>query len=195
MHRENARRAGLARAMLLLPLVLSLAIAWPAPAIAARARFGQASTAASPVSGETVEFAGLLDRPASLTVDELQALPTETIDVTYETRGGPEQHTFTGTRLYGVLDSLGFTVGAEERSPLLTRYVVVTAKDGYRVVLSGGELDPGFGNAPMLLAWEQDGAPLVGDDGPIRLVAPGDTRGGRYVYGVVRIEVVGLPSA
>lgn len=47
---------------------------------------------------------------------------------------------------------------------------------------------------PILLAWEQDGAPLTGEDGPVRLVVPGDTRGGRYVYGVVRIEAFALDA-
>lgn len=41
----------------------------------------------------------------------------------------------------------------------------------------------------MLLAWEQDGVPLVGDSGPLRLAVPGDLRGGRYVHGVVSIDV------
>ena len=50
----------------------------------------------------------------------------------------------------------------------------MSAKDGYHVVLSGDELDPNFGNAPMLLAWEQDGAPLSAEDGPLRLAVPGD---------------------
>lgn len=41
----------------------------------------------------------------------------------------------------------------------------------------------------MLLAWEQDGVPLVGDRGQLRLAVPGDLRGGRCVHGVVSIDV------
>lgn len=194
MHRPNARVVARATATFLLSILATTAVVSGSGGSTLVRSLGQATPVASPVASEAVEFSGLLDRPGSLTVADLRAFPSETVEVTYETRGGPERHSFTGTRLFGVLDSLGFSTGADERNPLLTRYIVVTANDGYRVVLSGGELDPGFGNAPMLLAWEQDGAPLIGDDGPIRLVTPDDARGGRYVHGVVRIEVVGLPA-
>ena len=56
-------------------------------------------------------------------------------------------------------------------------------------MISGGELDPIFGNTPMLLAWEEDGQPLTSDRGPFCLVVPGDQRGGRQMDGVIRIEV------
>ncbi len=36
-------------------------------------------------------------------------------------------------------------------------------------------------NNPYLLAWDEDGAPLEGDSGPLRLVTPGDVHGGRYM--------------
>ena len=59
-------------------------------------------------------------------------------------------------------------------------------------MISGGELDPLFGDTPMMLAWEEDGRPLTGDRGSVRLVIPGDQRGDRQTDGVVRIEVRGL---
>ena len=40
-----------------------------------------------------------------------------------------------------------------------------------------------------MLAWSQDGKPLTGANGPVRLVTPGDIKGGRYVSGVVSIDV------
>ena len=77
-------------------------------------------------------------------------------------------------------------------NPLLRRYLIVTASDGYQVVFSGGELDPNFGNTPVYLAWAENGTPLTADEGPIRLVVPGDLRGGRYVRGVSGIEVLSI---
>ncbi len=53
------------------------------------------------------------------------------------------------------------------------------------MVPSGGKLDPNVGNAPMLPAWKQDGQPLTGEDGPIRLVAPRDTLG-KPILGLIR---------
>lgn len=181
------------RSLALVLVLVTIAVTMGAPTLGARDAALQASPSASPGAGsETIEVTGLVAQPGPLTVTDLQQLPNETVEVTYETRNGPEQHTFVGTPLYGVIDQLGLQVSPDARNPLLGIYFVVTAQDGYQVVVSGGELDPNFGNSPMLLAWEQDGEPLSGEDGPVRLVAPGDTRGGRYVYGVIRIEVRGI---
>lgn len=153
----------------------------------------QATPAATPVAGaESITIEGAVLNPGSLTVTDLQAFPAETLEVTYEAGGTPEDHTFTGTPLIGVIETVGLDVPEDARNPLLATYLIVTAKDGYQVVISGGELDPNFGNVPMHLAWEQDGELLTGDDGPIRLAVPGDLRGGRYVHGIVSIEVVRL---
>ena len=181
------RIVGVALVVLLVVLGVAAA-AVPTPGRAAL----QASPAASPGATEAVEITGLVVRPGALTVADLQGLSPETVTVVQETRRGQEEHTFTGVRLYDVLDLVDFHVGHDERNPLLRRYLVVTAKDGHQLVVSGGELDPLFGDTPMMLAWEEDGRPLTGERGPFRLVIPGDQRGGRQTDGVVRIEVRGL---
>ena len=165
-------------------LILAGAIALPLPAVLA-----QSTPVASPVAAGAIEVTGLVQHPGQVTVADLQALSTETVAVTFESGGEPQDHTFTGVRLIDVIEHLGLAVEPNARNPLLPVYLVVTANDGYQVVVSGGEIDPNFGNVPMLLAWEQDGAPLAGDDGPLRLVVPGDLRGGRYVHGIVSIDV------
>lgn len=83
------------------------------------------------------------------------------------------------------------------RGAALARYVVVTASDGYRAVLSLAEPDsatvrtaPG---GPVLLADRVDGRPPGTEDGPLRLVVPGDLRPARSVRGVARIEVRAVP--
>lgn len=144
---------------------------------------------------ETITISGAVTQETMFTVADLQAFPAAGLAVTYESGGEPESHTYTGTSLFGVIEAVGLDVPEDARNPLLQTYLIVTAKDGYQVVISGGELDPNFGNASMYLAWEQDGAPLTGDDGPVRLVALGDLRGGRYVFGIVSIEVVRLSGS
>lgn len=151
-----------------------------------------ATPAPSPVAASTegtIAFVGLVTHPGPVSVSELQTLPTETAEVTFESGGSPQEHSFTGVRLFAALQHVGLAVDAATHIPLLRRYLIVTARDGYQTVLSGGELDPNFGNAPMFLAWEQDGAPLSPGDGPVRLVVPWDLRGGRYIYGIVSIDV------
>jgi hypothetical protein len=53
-----------------------------------------------------------------------------------------------------------------------------------------GEFDPGFGNKAILLAMTQDGETLAAEG--LRLVVPGDIRGGRYVS---LVETVRLDRA
>jgi len=59
--------------------------------------------------------------------------------------------------------------------------------DGHHREVAGGQfVVPDGDEAEPLEAF--DGA-LAGDDGPIRLVVPDDTKGGRYVNGIVSIDV------
>jgi DMSO/TMAO reductase YedYZ molybdopterin-dependent catalytic subunit len=150
---------------------------------------------ASPVLATSVEILGLVERLGALTFDDLRRLPNQSVQVTYESSTGPERHDFTGVLLYDVLQYVGVVADPGDRTPLLRRYLIVSAHDGYRIVVSGAELDPNFGNVPMLLAWERDGQPLTGEEGPVQLVVPGDSLISRYVYGVARIEVLGIESA
>jgi hypothetical protein len=50
-----------------------------------------------------------------------------------------------------------------------------------------GEISPQFAGRPIQVAYRLNGAPVPDQD--LRLVVPGDRRGGRSVRGVVRIDV------
>jgi DMSO/TMAO reductase YedYZ molybdopterin-dependent catalytic subunit len=190
-HRPRASRA--VATLLALSLLLALVAGG---GLAARTGLAQGdATAAATPAITTIALTGSVVTPLDLTVADLQTYPAETVDVTFTAAGEPQDHTYTGTPLLGLIEAAGLDVPEDARNPLLTHYVVVTATDGYQLVISGGELDPNFGAQPMLLAWEEDGAPLSAEDGPARLVVPGDTRGGRYVTGVISIEVVSLDAA
>ena len=147
------------------------------------------NSSTSPATSEAVELTGLVEQPATLTVTDLQQLPTETVDVSYETHEGTEQHTYRGVRLYTVIEQAGLKLDSDRKNDQLRKYVAITAKDGYEAVVSWGEIDPDYADASILLAWEEDGETLTGKDGPVRLVVPTDKQGGRYVSGVVRVEV------
>ncbi len=175
-------RGGVWTAVLTAVIVLVVAVGMPIPI----------SAQATPEAARSIEISGLVTETTVFTVDDLQAYPVEQVDVTFEAGGTPENHTFTGTSLFGVIDEIGLDVPEDARNPLLGMIIIVSASDGYQVVFSGGEIDPNFGNAPILLAWEQDGVPLEGEDGPVRIVVPGDLRGGRYVRGVTTIEIVSV---
>ena len=176
------------RRVLLLLLALTVATWTGGNALA------QATPAATPAADQTIAVTGAVQSPLTLTVADLEAYPAETVDITYTAGGEREDHSFTGTSLLGLIDAAGLDVPGDACNPLLSHYVVVTATDGYQVVLSGGKPNPNVGNAPVLLAWEQDGAALDADNAPARLVVPGDIRGGRYISGVISVEVVALPA-
>ncbi len=148
-------------------------------------------------STATFSVGGEVSTPLTLTAADLQALglASQTVDVTFQAAGEEEYHSFTGVLLIDLLNHAGVPAGPDERNPLLKYYVVVTANDGYQAVFSGGELDPNFGAAPIIVAWEQDGTSLAAEDGPVRIAAPGDVRGGRYVFGVVSIDLYSVAAA
>jgi hypothetical protein len=74
---------------------------------------------------------------------------------------------------------------------VLRKYVSVIGTDCYEVLLSLGELRPDFGgSAQVLVAYAYgDGSPLSSSEGAMRLVVPGDKKGGRYVSNIARIVV------
>lgn len=146
----------------------------------------------SPAAAGSIEVAGDFLRDGTLSITEIQSLPHKSVDVTFQSGQGEQHHSYTGVKLIDVINLLGIDNPNDNKNPLLGFYFSIVASDGYQVILAGGELDPSFGNATILLAWEEDGAALTGNAGPLRLVVPGDTKGGRYVTGVISIEAVNL---
>src|SRR5690606_3744417 len=90
----------------------------------------------------------------------------------------------------GLIEEAGLLTPRNTRYPLLQHYVVITSKDGYSIVISGGELDPMYGAVPYLLAWEVDGEPLSEADAPAYFVSPFDFFDGRMVWATTTVEVV-----
>jgi hypothetical protein len=64
--------------------------------------------------------------------------------------------------------------------------VRVTGADGYAAVIALAEIAPQFAGRPIQLADHMNGAPIPAPG--LRLIVPGDRRGGRSVRDVVRID-------
>ena len=162
--------------------VLTLgAIALPAPLAA-----GQ-NPAAAP-SG-TLVIAGDVAKPLTLTPADLRALPRTTLKVTDE---DGRTLTYEGVLVGELLTRAGAPIGKELRGNALATYVVASARDGYQVVFSLGELDPAMTAGEIMVADTVDGKPLFDYQGPLRLVAPRDKRGARSVRLLERMEIVRL---
>lgn len=103
-------------------------------------------------------------------------------------------NTYTGVSLYGLLSNAAVGITPDPTQPknsILSQYVLARGSDGYRVVFSGGELDPGFGgNAalPNLLAYQMNSNP-IGAKGAFRTPVPEDVKGGRNVQNLTSLTV------
>jgi DMSO/TMAO reductase YedYZ molybdopterin-dependent catalytic subunit len=120
---------------------------------------------------------GLVERPQTLTLDQIKDLPSVTERVRMkcvECWSAPA--VYTGVRLEEIFKLVGPTAQAT--------HVRFYAADDYNDTLSLEEL-----RAPrVMLAYEQDGEDLPLDNGwPLRLVTP-VKYGYKYVKGVVRLE-------
>src|SRR5690606_23272704 len=101
-----------------------------------------------------------------ITATDLAALPRVTL--TIDDHG--TKATFEGVELRHLLEKAGAPLGETLRGKDLTRYVVVEAADGYRVLFALAELDAGFSDTRVILADKQDGRPLDAKLGPFRIV-------------------------
>ena len=98
-----------------------------------------------------------------------------------------------GISLPDLLRAAGALPAEPLRDARLANYVLVTARDGYRAVFSLAELEPTLGNHKAVLVDRCDDKPLDDQDGPLRLIAPEESRPARWVRQIQSITVVTAP--
>jgi hypothetical protein len=130
---------------------------------------------------------GDVAHPLVLEASDLAALPSHTIQVSFQSATGVQQHTETGPLLADVLALAKPVFDPAMKNDQLRHYVAATGSDGYQAIVAWGEFDPGFEGKQILLSINEDGQSLAAV-GP-RLVVPGDVRGGRYVSNVVELRL------
>ena len=119
---------------------------------------------------------------------ELKSMPRTTVTVSEQGR----DIAYEGVLVGELLKRAGAPVGRDLSGKAVATYVRATAKDGYQVVFSLAELDPGFTSNDIIVADTIDGKPLFAYQGPFRIVAPKDTRGARSIRMLQRLDVVRL---
>lgn len=132
---------------------------------------------------------GSPDRP--ITPESL--LGRDRRDVRLENTDG-EVTIFHGLPLLEVLEKNGLdakTMAAQRR--LASAVVVATARDGYTVVFSVGELLMHRADPRVYLVSESGAGALPENEGPVRLVVYGDRA--RSAYGLTRVELRDLAGA
>jgi DMSO/TMAO reductase YedYZ molybdopterin-dependent catalytic subunit len=137
----------------------------------------------SAVSAQTLSIEGDVARPGQMSIKGFETLPA--VEIKAKGKDGKE-HTFKGTYLGAVIQSAGTETGKNN----VSKYVLVTGADGYKVVFSFPEVDPDFTEQSIIVATSVDGKPLPAEDGPFRIVVPNDRKQGRWVRQVTSITVI-----
>ena len=143
----------------------------------------------TPSTAKTLAVTGDVRTPLSLAPDELKGMPRTTVEVKDENGRVVK---YEGVLVGEILKRAGAPMGSDMRGSAMATYVVASASDGYQVVFSLAELDPGFTSNDIIIADTIDGKPLFDYQGPLRIVAPHDKRGARSIRMLQTLNVVRL---
>lgn len=124
------------------------------------------------------------DKSATWTAATLAPLPHTMITV-FNSHTKTTQ-TYSGVPLICLLTSLG--VPSTPHGSDLNLYLVAVGSDGYEAVYSVAEVNPDVHEGAVIVADTEDDKPLA-EDGPLKLVAIGETRPARWVRNLVAIRV------
>ena len=124
--------------------------------------------------------------PKLLTPEHVAGLKPITQRVSFTSEHGEQQNEWSGPLLWDVLTDAG-AIDPAKPADEVHMIVRVTGADGYAATFAAGEFAPEFANHPIQLADHMNGAALPNQS--LRLVVPGDKRGGRSVRDVVRIDI------
>jgi DMSO/TMAO reductase YedYZ molybdopterin-dependent catalytic subunit len=152
-----------------------------------------------PPAQPVLSVSGDVTAPANLTLAQIQAMPAATQTVSFMSGTGSQTHTYTGTSLWTLLNQIGITTNPAVKNDVLGKYVIATGSDNYRSLFAMGEVSPDFGNRGNEVVYAETlngaSAALTSTDGPLRITAPGDIKGGRYVSNLAKLEVHTAVSA
>ena len=165
---------GAIRAYWLATLATILAISTTAGALRARPQAAAASTS----DAGSLIVKGAVKQEVRVTIADLKSMPRTKLSA--KGHDGA-MHEYEGVPLKALLAKAGVPLAADLRGQNMALYVVAEATDNYRAVFSLAELDDDFAAESVIVADTTDGKELGHDQGPLRLVVPGDKRQGRWV--------------
>jgi DMSO/TMAO reductase YedYZ molybdopterin-dependent catalytic subunit len=135
----------------------------------------------------SLKINGAVGTPLTLTAEELKKMPRKTLTVANP--HDKKTEVYEGVLVEELLKRAGVAQGEHLRGQALAMYVVFKAEDGYRVVFSIAELDPGVVDSDVIVADTLDGAAMPPKVGPLRLVAPREKRPARWVRMLTEITL------
>lgn len=144
-----------------------------------------------PLSGQDLSVTAWDGKETKLSAAELKKLEHVTVRAT-----DPHSKTaaeYRGIALAEIAKRAGAPLGKDLRGRALLGTLVIEAADGYKVAFSLAEIDPEMAGATILLADEENGAPLAAELGAYRLVVPNDKKASRWVRQVTRVVLKSAP--
>ena len=128
---------------------------------------------------------------ATLSLADLQAMPQTT--VTVFNAHNKQNETYAGPLVSDVLAKAGVALSEETQHAILDSYVIAAGTDGYFVLFSGAELQPGLHKPQTIIALTQAGQPL-GQNGAFQLIDTGEVKPARWVRNLTSLTVVPVTS-
>jgi len=116
----------------------------------------QPATITLPIDG-ALHVSGQVLNPLKLTADDLKNnYAAQKADVSFLSGTGTTKASFTGVYLLDILDAAQVNYNPDQKNDTLSLYIVATGSDGYQAIIAYGDIDPNFGNQPILVAQELD---------------------------------------
>jgi DMSO/TMAO reductase YedYZ molybdopterin-dependent catalytic subunit len=147
--------------------------------------------AAAGPSSSALLVTGAVAQDLKLSLDDLKRMPRKSVSTMDR---DDQMHQYDGVPIGALLAKAGVPQGATLRGKSMALTVVAEGSDGSKAVFSVAELDDDFAAETVLIVDSSDGQPLGADQGPLRLVVPGDKRQARSIRMLKSLTVVNLSS-
>ncbi len=132
------------------------------------------------------------EKTIMLSLAALQAMPQVTVSVF--NAHSKQNETYSGPLVADVLAKAGVNLSEKTQHEVLDSYVLASGTDGYFVVFSGAELQPGLHKAQSIIAIAQAGLPLA-RNGAFQLIDSLDVKPARWVRNLNALAMVPVAAA
>jgi hypothetical protein len=140
---------------------------------------------------QTLTVVGLDGATKSLGIAQLRELP----QVEHADSGQNGITRYRGPTVRSIVTLAGAPEGRALRGPSMTIVVLAEASDGYQVAYALAELDEQFGARNAFVALTQNGAPITGNDGPLRIVMPSEMHRARWIRQLTTLRLLQVRRA
>lgn len=163
-------------------MLLTIPSLWAASGVKHAQKEGKAAT--------SFRVAGEVAKPQTWTATQLkQHFASELRTITYSIKG--ETAKAQCVPLLSVVQAVLPRLNPKIKNHLLAFTILARSDDGYTIAFSAGELMPDFGGREVWIALDRNGQPLTEEEGPARLLIPGENKKfARWLHGLKSVELV-----